>query len=60
MGLWIKEYVDVKYIKTDHNISDACTKALGSNKVKAFEPALHGFKPLPLNNEGVIHKSWLS
>lgn len=53
-------YVDVKYIKTDHNISDACTKALGSNKVKSFEPALHGFKPLPLNDKGVIHESWLS
>ena len=53
-------YVDVKYIKTDHNISDACTKALGSNKVKSFEPALHGFKPLPLNDKGVVHESWLS
>ena len=53
-------YVDVKYIKTDYNISDACTKALGSNKVKSFEPALHGFKPLPLNDKGVMHESWLS
>ena len=52
-------YVEVRYANTFHNISDACTKALGANKVKTFEPAIHGFKPLPLNNEGV-HESWLS
>lgn len=39
-------YVDVVYIKTDLNISDATTKALASNKIKEFEPQLHGYEAL--------------
>ena len=39
-------YVDVVYIKTDSNISDATTKALASNKIKEFEPQLHGYEAL--------------
>jgi hypothetical protein len=34
------------YIKTDSNISDATTKALASNKIKEFEPQLHGYEAL--------------
>ena len=39
-------YVHITYIHTASNISDACTKSLGSNKIKTFEPVLHGHQPL--------------
>ena len=35
-------FVDVRYINTAYNISDACTKALAKNKISLFEAALHG------------------
>merc|ERR1711998_207617 len=38
------KYVSVAYIHTSSNISDACTKGLGSNKIKTFEPVLHGYQ----------------
>lgn len=39
-------YVCIHYIHTASNISDACTKALAANKIRAFEPILHGYLPL--------------
>lgn len=42
------KYVVVNYVHTSLNISDACTKALGANKIKSFEPILHGYQPLPM------------
>ena len=39
-------YVHITHIHTASNISDACTKSLGSNKIKTFEPVLHGHQPL--------------
>ena len=41
-------YVDVKYIKTDQNIADALTKALGGNKTQAFGGILSGHESLHL------------
>ena len=40
------KYVSVEYIHTSLNCSDATTKGLGSNKIKLFEPILHGHAPL--------------
>ena len=40
-------FVDVIYVKTDKNISDACTKALGTNKIREFVPILTGHHPVP-------------
>ena len=42
-------YVDIKYINTAYNISDACTKALGKNKITMFEPVLHGHEVIDLD-----------
>ena len=44
------KYVTVDYIHTSLNISDACTKGLGSNKIKLFEPYLHGHAHLPIDD----------
>ena len=41
-------YVVVEYINTQSNISDICTKGLGTNKIREFTPYLTGHKPLPL------------
>ena len=38
--------VTVDYVNTQFNLSDACTKALGANKIKLFQPVLHGYKSL--------------
>jgi len=35
-----------KYIASALNCSDACTKGLGANKIREFEPILHGHQPL--------------
>ena len=40
------KFVTVQYIDTSDNISDSMTKALGSNKVRAFRLALHGLEPI--------------
>ena len=42
-------YVDIRYINTAYNISDACTKALAKNKISLFEPALHGHEVIDVN-----------
>ena len=39
--------VYIHFCPTDLNLIDAGTKALGPIKIEAFEPQLHGFKPLP-------------
>ena len=41
-------YVDVTYIKTDQNVADALTKALGGNKTQAFGGILSGHESLHL------------
>ena len=40
-------YVTIQYIDTALNISDAMTKALGSNKIKTFLDTLHGLVSIP-------------
>ena len=40
-------YVTVKYIDTAFNISDSLTKALASNKSRAFRYQLHGLEAIP-------------
>ena len=40
------KYVSVHYINTQCNLSDVTTKALGSNKIREFQPYLHGQKPI--------------
>ena len=42
-------YVDIRYINTAYNISDACTKALAKNKISLFEPALHGHEVIDVD-----------
>jgi hypothetical protein len=42
-------YVDIRYINTQFNISDACTKALAKNKIGLFEPVIHGHEVLDLS-----------
>ena len=38
------KYISVHYINTQYNLSDVTTKALGSNKIREFQPYLHGLK----------------
>ena len=40
-------FVQVKYVHTSWNFSDAMTKALGNSKLKCFKPYLKGHKPIP-------------
>ena len=41
-------YVDVEYIHTSLNVSDALTKSLATVKVRQFEAMLHGFADPPI------------
>ena len=36
------KYCSITYIDTHHNVSDATTKSLGTNKIRFFEPILNG------------------
>ena len=40
-------YCEVSYVHTSWNLSDAMTKALGSNKISFFSPYINGEKPVP-------------
>ena len=41
-------YVKVVYVHTSKNVADACTKALAAVKISLFEPILHGYQQLVL------------